>query len=154
MQKYDGTDPLDTLYSSAEDSTRLYKIENSFGFYLDKKQASNGNVIIINSPGSLGVIRGISTNWLEGVSFNDNRIFINLNGQELKWNHTDNNPKRGDGGWISAAAATAGKQLSNNSVYIKNTIFSESGSIFGAYANSASSSYSAPFPKAQLQGTQ
>ena len=85
-KKYDGTDPLDTLYSSAGDSTRFYKIENSFGFYVDKKQASNGNVIIINSPGSLGgVIRGISTNWLEGVSFNDNRIFINLNGQELKW---------------------------------------------------------------------
>lgn len=50
MQKYDGTDPLDTLYSSAGDSTRFYKIENSFGFYVDKKQASNGNVIIINSP--------------------------------------------------------------------------------------------------------
>ncbi len=79
-----------------------------------------------------------------------------MNGQELKWNHTDNGngPKTGDGGWISAAAATAGKQLSNNSVYIKNTIFSESGSIFGAYANSASSSYYPLFPKAQLQGTQ
>lgn len=49
-KKYDGTDPLDTLYSSAGDSTRFYKIENSFGFYVDKKQASNGNVIIINSP--------------------------------------------------------------------------------------------------------
>lgn len=75
-----------------------------------------------------------------------------MNGQELKWNHTDNNPKRGDGGWISAAAATAGKQLSNNSVYIKNTIFSESGSIFGAYANSASSSYSAPFSQSTITG--
>ncbi|MCA7684540.1 hypothetical protein LE024_24055 [Escherichia coli] len=152
-KKYDDTDPLDTLYSSAGDSTRFYKIENSFGFYVDKKQASNGNVIIINSPGSLGgVIRGISTNWLGGVSFNDNRIFINLNGQELKWNHTGNGPKTGDGGWISAAAATAGKQLSNNSVYIKNTIFSESGSIFGAYANSASSSYYAPFSQSTITG--
>lgn len=75
-----------------------------------------------------------------------------MNGQELKWNHTDNGPKRDNGGWISAAAATAGKQLSNNSVYIKNTIFSESGSIFGAYANSASSSYDAPFSQSTITG--
>ena len=50
---YNGTGTLDTLYSSAGDSTRFYEIENSFGFYVDKKQASNGNIIIINAPGTL-----------------------------------------------------------------------------------------------------
>ncbi len=151
---YNGTGTLDTLYSSAGDSTRFYKIENSFGFYVDKKQASNGNIIIINAPGTLGgVIRGASSNGLGGVSFNDNRVFVDLNGQELKWTYSGNQPKIQDGGWISAAAASAGKQLKNNSVNIKNTIFSESGSIFGAYANSASSSDStSSFTQSSITG--
>ncbi|MGH0091600.1 hypothetical protein ACQ7M7_11380 [Escherichia coli] len=44
-KKYDGTDPLDTLYSSAWDSTRLYKIEIHLDFILIRNKQAMGMLL-------------------------------------------------------------------------------------------------------------
>ncbi|GKX56043.1 hypothetical protein SOASR030_21550 [Leminorella grimontii] len=146
---YTGTESLDTLHTSRGDSSIHNSITNSFGYKTTEAEGHNNTIIIKNSGSISGIIRGISSTENKGSFFTGNNVFIDLNGAELNIPSFQDAMPDG-GGYISAAAASYGKELRNNSIFIKNTVISGSRSIIGASANAASSSYNGGFQDSKI----
>ncbi|EPE2305194.1 hypothetical protein ACSG67_004488 [Salmonella enterica subsp. enterica serovar Muenchen] len=133
---YNGSESLDILSSNKADSTNS-TFEQSFGYDTVSGGTGNNNTVIIKSGGDItGIIRGMSSeNNGDGASFQDNTVYIDLNGGKLL---LDRAGLTHGGGGISGASAKYGQALLGNNVFIKNSILNTENSIYGAYANAAS----------------